>query len=186
MTHPFDDDPGIALLVTVLTTLVVSALAGAIVLTTSSEVLIGSAFRAAQQAMYSAEAAAEWCVADVAAPTANWAAITAGAAQSGFAEGPQSGARLLADGTSVDLGTVVASNPGWHMYAWGALDDLLPDWNRGSQFYVIALTSADGLSPDRMKIRALAFGPRGARHVVEVAAVKGTTGVRIDSWLETR
>ena len=186
MTHPSDDDPGIALLVTVLTILVVSALAGAIVLTTSSEALIGAAFRAAQQALYSAEAAAEWCVADIAAPTADWAAIAAGAVRSAFADGPQSGTRLLADGTSVDLGTVAASNPGWHMYAWGALDALLPDPNRGAQFYVIALTSADGPSPDRMKIRALAFGPRGARHVVEIAVVQGTTGVRIDSWLETR
>jgi hypothetical protein len=186
MTIRVDDERGVALLIALLTTLLVSALAAAVVLTTSSEVLIGSAFRWAQQAMYSADAAAEWTVADISPPGVDWPSISAGTVRSAFVDGVASGVRALEDGTSVDLGAVSAANPGWHAYAYGRLDDLLPVANRGSHFYVIVLTAADGASADRVKVRALAFGPRGAHSIVEITAVRGVAGVRVDSWLETR
>lgn len=180
------NDRGMALAVAVLTTLLVSALTAALVLTTSAETLISGAFGAAQQAMYAADAGAEWCIADLSAPGADWTAIAAGAVKSAFLDGPPSGSRSLRDGSAVDLGSVAAANPGWHLYAYGQLDTLLPDANRGTAFYVVAMATADGPSADRLKIRALAFGPRGAHNLIELGLRRVAGGVRVESWLETR
>jgi hypothetical protein len=180
------DDRGLAILVAVFTMVIVSALGAAVVLTTATESLIGAGFRAAQQSVYTAEAAGEWMVGELGAPAADWPLIAGGAVRSGFADGPPNGTRTLSDGTVVDLGSVAAAHAGWHIYANGRLDDLLPVAARGTGFYVVILTSPDGSTPDRVKIRALAYGPRGAHAGVEMGAVRRPGGVRVDSWLETR
>jgi hypothetical protein len=90
--------------------------------------------------------------------------------------------RPLGDGTSLDLDAVAAESPGWHAYAYGPLDDLLPELNRGSLCYVVALAAPDGPSPDRVKIRALSFGRRGARQALEVTVVRVGSGAATSSW----
>jgi hypothetical protein len=181
-----EDDRGLAILVALFTMLIVSALGAAVVLTTMTESLIGAGFRAAQQSVYGAEAAGEWMVGELGAPAADWPLIAGGTTRSTFVDGPPSGIRTLSDGTAVDLGAVAAEHAGWHTYAYGRLDDLLPVAARGTGFYVVILTSPDGSAPDRVRIRALAYGPRGARAGVDMAALRRPGGVRVDSWLETR
>lgn len=166
--------------------LIVSALGAAVVLTTTTESLIGAGFRAAQQSVYSAEAAGEWMVGELGAPAADWSLIAGGTTRSTFVDGPPGGIRTLSDGTAVDLGALGAAHPGWHMYANGRLDDLLPAGSRGTGFYVVILTSPDGSALDRMRIRALAYGPRGSHAAVEMAALRRPGGVRVDSWVEMR
>ena len=180
------DDRGLAILVAVFTMVIVSALGAAVVLTTTTESLIGAGFRAAQQSVYSAEAAGEWMVGELGAPAADWPMIAGGATRSAFVDGPPSGIRTLSDATAVDLGSVAAAHAGWHIYAYGRLDDLLPVLARGTGFYVVILTSPDGSAPDRVRIRALAYGPRGAHAGVDLKALRRPGGVRVDSWLEVR
>jgi hypothetical protein len=173
---------GIALLLVVLTTFLVSAITAALVLTTSSDSLTGAAFAAAQQALYAAESMAEWSVADLADPAADWSAIAGGTVASTFADGAPTGARQLGDGTAVDISAVSAANPGWHLYAYGPLDELLPDMNRKVPFYLALLVAPDPTSAERMKIRALSFGPRGAYHAVDARAVRIGSGAALESW----
>jgi len=177
-----DNDRGIALLLAVLTTLLVSAITAALVITTSSESLTTAAFAAAQQALYAAESAAEWSVAELADPAADWPAIAGGAVASTFADGAPTGVRQLADGTTVDITALAAANPGWNLYAYGRLADLLPDMNRNVAFYVALLVAPDPTSAERMKIRALSFGPRGAYHAVDVRVVRIGSGAALDAW----
>jgi hypothetical protein len=180
------DDRGLAILVAVFTMLIVSALGAAVVLTTTTESLIGAGFRVAQQSVYSAEAAGEWMVGELGAPAADWPLIAGGANRSAFVDGPPNGIRTLPDGSAVDLGAIAAAHPGWHIYAFGLLDDLLPVAARGTGFYIVILTSPDGSASDRVRIRALAYGPRGAQAGVDLKALRRPGGVRVDSWLEIR
>jgi hypothetical protein len=179
MTH---DDRGIALLLAVLATLVVSALTSALVLTTTTESLTGSAYGASQQALYAAESTIEWTAADLSGSGADWAAVAAGMTASTFVDGEGSGLRALADGSSLDLGAVTAANPGWHVYAYGRLDDLLPDFNRVSACYVVALVAPDPVVAGAVKIRALSFGRRGAHQALEARAVRIGASVALEAW----
>jgi hypothetical protein len=173
---------GAALLVAVMAALVVSVLISALVVTTTSEVLTGSAFEAAQRAQYAAESAAEWTLADIVDPGADWSAIASGATASAFADGPASGVRTLGDGSDIDFGSIAAANPGWHFYAFGELDRLLPDLNTGSRCYIVVLVAPDATSAARMKIRALSYGPRGAAQAFDVNAVRIGPGGALESW----
>jgi len=177
-----NNDRGLALLLAVLTTFLVSAITAALVLNTSSESLTGAAFTAAQQALYAAESAAEWAVAELANPAADWPAIAGGTIVSAFVDGAPAGVRQLRDGTPVDIAAVSAANPGWHLYAYGWLEDLLPDMNKKVPFYIALLVAPDPASGERMKIRALSFGPRGAYHAVDARAVKVGSGAALEAW----
>lgn len=178
----FRNDRGIALVIALMTTLLVSVLTAALVLTTSSESLTAAAFAAAQQAWYAADSAVEWSVAALVASGADWPAVAAGTSTSGFVDGPLSGQRQLPGGGTVDLDAVAAANPGWHFYLYGRLDELLPAVNRGVGCYVIALVAPDGGAVDRLKIRAISYGRRGAYHAVEVSAVRIDAGAAVESW----
>lgn len=170
-----------ALLVTVLTMALVTALASAVVINTSSETVIAASFRDARQAQCAAEAAGQWAFADLEPIAAEWAAVAGGGRQSAFVDGPP-GLRRMATGEEIDLGSILLSNPGWVLYAHGWLNDLLPAAAVPASQYVVVLAAGDPASPDRLKVRPLAFGPHGARRALELTFVRGPAGVRIDSW----
>jgi len=132
------------------------------VLTTSSEALIAANFRAAQQALYAADGAAEWALADLSAAVADWDAIAAGARRSAFVDGPPVGVRVLPTGGTVDLTAVVLNSPGWQLYAYGPLSSLAAGEGAGSHFYLVVLV-APGTPPDSLKVRAAAHGPHPRR-----------------------
>jgi hypothetical protein len=173
-------DRGIALLVTIFTLTLVSALAAAVVLTTTTESMIAGSFRRSLQAKYAAGAAAEWAVAELAS-AADWSPIVAGSAPSTFVDGPADGVRRLAGGATIDLAAIALSNPGWRLYAYGPFNDLVPASDAIAQFYIVALVSP-GASADRLNVRGMASGPFGARHVVELTVVRASGGVRVERW----
>jgi hypothetical protein len=176
-----EPERGIAIFVAVLALALVSALAAAMTLTTSSEALIAGSFRDANQAFYAADSAAEWAAAELAAIPNDWGAVAAGARQSAFLDGAV-GPHTLPNGEPLDLVSLVLGNPGWSLYAYGPLNGLLPPSAMRSPHYIVVFAAADPAGPERVKIRAISCGPRGGRRVVELVLVKGPAGVRTVAW----
>ena len=94
-----------------------------------------------------------------------------------------------------------ANNPVWRLFAYGALSSLLSPHAIESAYYVIVMIAddpsendddplRDGQGPTNpgtgvLSLRAEAFGPRGARQVVEVTVARPGGegfGVRVLSW----
>lgn len=164
---------GIAMIMAMAATLLMSALGIALVVTTSSETIIASNFRAASEATYAAGAALERSMDDL-FTVADWDDVLTGAAQSAFVDGPPSGLRTQADGATIDLEQLVnlancgkaarcgdvemdavtserpwgANNPRWRLYAYGNLGDMLPDRRIDSQDYVVVLAADDPSETD--------------------------------------
>lgn len=179
-------DRGVALVFAVMTMLLLTAMGAALVLTTSAESMLSSGFRGSQQALYAADAASEWVLADLAAVVPDWPTLLTGSVRSPFVDGPAAGTRELPDGSVVNLSATMTRNPGWQPYAFGRLRDLLPPSDWPSPFYVVLLVAADPQGPDRLRIHTEAFGPRGAHKVLELNASRGPAGVKFEAWREVR
>jgi hypothetical protein len=174
---------GIALLLTIMAMLLLSVLAAAIVLLTSTEALIASTFRSGREAFYAAEAAGEWSLAELAALRDDWTGVVNGLRGSSFVDGAPVGTRMLAGGSIVDLTGIAAANPGWRLFSYGPFETLVraPGVAR---FYIVTLVSPDPASLDALSVRALALGPRGARRTVELQLLRSARGVHVVSWRE--
>ena len=183
---PPHSDRGVALVVALMTMLLLTAMGAALVLTTSAEALLSFGFRGSQQALYAADAAAEWAIADLAAVVPDWSTLVEEAVRSPFVDGPAAGTRVLLDGSVVDLSVVVARNAAWHPYAFGRMKDLLPPTDWPSPFYVVVLVAEDPQGPDRLRMRTESFGPRGAHKVLELNVSRSPAGVRFEAWQEVR
>jgi hypothetical protein len=166
-------DHGIVLVIVLLAVVLLSAMGVTLVLTTSAEARIAANFRAAEQALYAADAGAERALVDLAA-VADWNAVLSGAAMSSFVDGPASGTRLLADGSAIDLREVVnqancqkpsgcsdtdlnavtedrpwgLNNPRWRLFAFGRLRDLLPAGAADPGQYVVVMAGDDPAEVD--------------------------------------
>jgi hypothetical protein len=164
---------GIALVVAVMATLVVSALGVALILGSTSDTLMAANFARSVEARYAAEAVLERGAADVEA-AADWTGVLSGLVPSTFVDGPPSGTRRLPDGTRLDLSGVVnlancdhaspceaselvsvtaerpwgPNNPRWQLYAYGALTQLLPPGAGSSAFYLVLLVGDDPAEND--------------------------------------
>jgi hypothetical protein len=174
-------EAGVALLLTIMTMLLLSAVVGALTLLTSTESLIAASFRGGREVFYSAEAMGEWSVGALTTLADEWTAVTAGLKASTFLDGLPSGLRTVADGAAVDLTALAAANPGWHLFAYGPFRDLVRS-SQASPLYVVALVSQEDSSLDKVKVRAMAFGPRGGRRIVELVLFRGPRGVHVVSW----
>jgi len=176
------DQRGVALLVALFAMLVISAIGGALVLTTISETLIAGNARSARDAFSAADAALERAMADL-YETGDWNQVLSGAVQSSMVDGMPSGTRDLGNGTIVDLGqqlnlancgkpttctdaemnavTVArpwgTNNPRWKPYAHGPLSSVMPGAESG--FYVLVLVADD---PAEMDGNPLADAPGAA------------------------
>lgn len=182
------DEDGAALVIVLMTMLLMTATTAALVLTTSSEALIAYNFRGSRQALYAAEAAAEWALVDLSATVPDWATLLNEAKMSWFVDGVASGTRLLADGSLLDIGSIVQLNVNWQLYAFGPLKDLLPPATglaESSPFYLTVFVAPDP-APDRLRLRAEAFGPRGAHKILELGLRRDAAGVHLDTWREVR
>jgi hypothetical protein len=178
---------GFALVAALMTMVLVMAMGAGLVLATSAEAVIGGNFARSRQAFYGAEAAGEWALADLQS-VADWPAMLAGGETSWFADGPAGGSRALADGSTFDLGRVVAAAAGWTPFAWGPLADLLDAGLRPRcpPLYVVVLVAADPAGPDHLRMRVQSFGPRASRAVLELGVVRGAGGARFESWRDVR
>ena len=127
---------GIALIMTLMASVVLLTVVGVLVPLASTEVMIAANHRRAVEGLYAAEAALEWTVGEL-APSAAWGAALAGGARSGVWAGALE--LLLADGSRVllDEQTAALSRDGagpsgagrglaWSLFAHGRLARLIP------------------------------------------------------------
>ncbi len=158
---------GIALLIAVVAMLLMSALGIALVLAATTETLVASNYRNAAGGLYAAEAIVERAMDDLLL-VADWNLLLGGAVQSAFVDGPPSGTRTLADGTTIDLAQIVnrancakvscsasdlvavtanrrwgANNPRWTLFAYGNVNAMLPANAIESTYYVAAMVADD-------------------------------------------
>jgi Tfp pilus assembly protein PilX len=168
-----DGEDGVALIIAMLCTLLLTALGVGLVLTTSAETAIVGNYRSSQEALYAADAALERAMADV-FTVADWNQLLSGAVPSTFIDGSPSGKRTLADGSTIDLGQLTngvncekattcsatdmnavtadrpwgSNNPRWQAYAYGRLADMLPAGTINSPFYVVVFVADDPSETD--------------------------------------
>jgi hypothetical protein len=212
---------GMALIVALMAMLFMTALGTTLILTTSVESKITRNFANGAAALYAADAMLERTVAELSS-IHDWDGVLSGAIQSAFADGSRGGRRVLADGQPIDLGEIVnlancrktaacsdadmvnsnadrpwgSNNPRWQLFAWGALDDMMPNGTISSPFYVTVLIADDGSENDGdplrdgrvaceqgqvmecnpgtgvIALRAEAFGPFGTHKILELAVAR--------------
>ena len=193
------DPRGSALLVTMLTAVLVSGLAGALVVVVSTEEAIEANHRRGVEALYAADGLLEGVVAELTA-TPDWPAALSGSRRSAFSSGPI--LARLADGSTIDLGQEtldlqrelervggVGGTPGWRLYARAWFADLVEETDHGRLVYVAAWVRDDRADPDpghdsheRVVVRAAAFGPFRTRRAVEAAVGRESGAVVVVRW----
>ncbi len=195
------DPRGSALLVTMLTAVLLSGLAGALVVVLSTEEAVEANHRRGIVALY----AADGLLADVVAALAaepDWQAVLSGSRRSAFSTGPIRAP--LADGSVIDLRRETrdlqralervggaGASPRWRLYAWGWFADLVHETDRGRLVYVAAWVRDDLGDPDadpgqdtngRVVVRTAAFGPFHTRRVVEAAVGRTSGALSVVAW----
>ena len=190
-------EDGAAMVMVIMAIGLIASLAVALLLTSSSEVIIASHFRDQRVGFYAAEAIAERVLNDLAA--ADWNAVIVGAVRSTFIDGPPAGTRTVHGGTSIDLVRAVnlancqkstactvseldavtaqrpwgVNNPRWQLFGYGRMRDLLPSSAIDVPWYAILLAGDDPAhAADVIAVRAEAFGPRGAHAVLELIVAR--------------
>jgi hypothetical protein len=158
---------GVALIVALMVMTMMVALGSALILTTTTEAKITRNFALTSEATYAADAVLERAVDDI-LTLRDWNSLLDGTAPSGFVDGMPTGTRVLADGTTLDLGNAVnlancqktsvcgdeemnrvtderpwgLNNPRWKPFAWGPMNRLTPN-SASSPFYVVLLVGDD-------------------------------------------
>jgi hypothetical protein len=167
-------EDGIALIVALMATMLMTALGVALILTTSTETMITANYRNAQEGLYAADAALERAMDDI-LTVPDWNNLLNGSTQSAFIDGTPSGTRSLPDGTQIDLSQLVnlsncgkvsscsasdlqanftgdrpwgPNNPVWQLYAYNRLDAIVPSGSVNSQYYVVVLVADDPSDDD--------------------------------------
>jgi hypothetical protein len=165
-------EQGFAIFLTMGVVAMVSAIALALVMATSTDSAIAAAFQQGLEARFAAEAGAHRAFVDLAL-LPDWTAALDGSSRSAFTDGAPSGVRRLADGRVVDFDVVVGladcgrprpcsdaeraavtgqrpwgpDNPRWRPYAYGLVSALGPAnaalTNVASRCYVIVLVADD-------------------------------------------
>jgi hypothetical protein len=208
-----ESERGSALVVALLSLLLLTALGLALALTTASETFIAGHHRSGQQALGAADAVIERTMQDL-LTIPDWDRVLAGAETSSFVDGAAGGTRVLPDGSQINLDEVAnlascgkrttcsdadiavntperswgANNPRWRPFAYGPVNDLLPDGSIDLPFYVVVLVGDDPSETDNdpstdgntltnpgsgvLSLRAEAFGPRGTHRVLETTVAK--------------
>jgi len=192
---------GSALLVTMLTAVLLSGLAGALVVVLTTEEAVEANHRRGVEALYAADGLLTGVVAELSA-VPDWQVVLSGSRRSTFSTGPI--AARLADGSVIDLrqetldlqrapeqagGAGMA--PSWRLYAWGWFADLVDDTDRGRLVYVAAWVRGDRVDPaagsgqdtdGRVVVRVTAFGPFRTRRAVEAAVGRELGAVHVVAW----
>jgi len=212
MTHPtshspetaprrrdWRDERGVALIIALLATILLTALGIGLVLLTSTETVITANYRDGQEALYAADAGVERVVQDLLSQN-DWNQILSGGLQSGFFDGNTS--VTLANGTPLNLEAVRANlqaetdtaniwganNPRWQWYGRGYASDFLPDGGLDNRSYIVAFVGDDPSETDSdptrdvngvVTIHVEAFAANGARKVLEVT-VSRTASTEIE------
>jgi hypothetical protein len=161
------DEQGIALVISLMAMLLMTALGTALIMTTMTETKIAGNYRSGYETLYAADGAVERVMQDI-LTVPNWDDILNGTVTSAFIDGAPSGSRTLPDGTTIDLTQATnmarcgklscsaadlvavtdarpwgANNPVWQLYAYGPLEDMLPTGTIRSRQYVIVWIADD-------------------------------------------
>ncbi len=161
------DEQGVALIISLMTLLLMTALGLALVTTTMTETQISANYREGSEALYAADAGIERVMQDL-LTVPDWNTILAGSTTSAFIDGAASGARTLPDGTTINLTEATnvvrcgkttcgdadlvavteerpwgANNPRWQLYAYGPMEDMVPTGTINSRMYVIVWVADD-------------------------------------------
>ena len=207
------DQRGVAVVVALLMALLISAIAGALLILTTTETLISASFRQNDEAAYGAEAALERGLHDL-ATMANWSpALTASPANvtSSFNDG-ESRPRAP-DGHSLDLARLTAARqrdsdaryrpavfgadtPQWRLFAHDFVRALLNGPGLDIPLYLVVWVADDESDGDgnpeidsngQILIYAVALGGGGARQSVEARVGRAETGqIRLLAWRNAR
>jgi type IV pilus assembly PilX-like protein len=161
-----------AIIAALVTTLIMSALGAALVLTSSSDTRIAANFRDAQEGLHAADAALYQAL-DELAVMGDWSLVLRGTTGSAFVDGPP-GPRTLADGSVLDLATIAnlancrrptscsassltavtttrpwgVNNPVWQLFAYGPMAGLAPGPAIRSSFYTVVMIADDPAEND--------------------------------------
>lgn len=164
---------GAVLITTVMAMMLLSAVGGALVLVASTSALISANAGAANETFYAAEAVFERTVAELRS-VPELTPVLDGTRASMFTDGPPSGLRTLADGTTLSLSMVVSlancqrrsgcaeadlnaalrgrpwgeRNPRWRLFAHGPLDPAPAGLRSGLPIYVVAMVADDQAETD--------------------------------------
>ena len=181
---------GIALMMTLMASVVLLTIAGVLVPLASTEVAVWANHRRAAAGLYAAEAALEWTVGALGAPSM-WRAALAGEARSSVWAGTRR--IVLADGSPVDLDERTralrrdGAGPGaagrglaWRLFAHGPLGDLAP-LPEGYGAWRVAVwlaredAVADGAAAGEdgaLAVHAAAFDPGHGHRAVQATLVR--------------
>ena len=159
------NEQGTALIIALMAMMLLTALAAAVVMVSSTEVKIAGNYNNAQETLYAADAAVERVVQDLLL-VPRWNDILAGTVQSALIDGSATAVKSVPGGGSIRLCCDAASatgqlqaatdalnqwgtnNPKWKLFAYAPLKNMLPDVAMDSPSYIavwIADDPADGL-----------------------------------------
>jgi len=194
------DEQGVALIIALMASMLLTALGIALVMVTNTETQITANFRNGQEALYAADAGVERVVQDLLL-VPRWNDILTGTMTSAFMDSTST-PYLPGGGIQVNLTTATAqlqsetdsanlwgaNNPVWRLYAWGPVTNLLPNATIDSWMYIAVWIADDPSEIDGdplsdtngvMTLHSEAFGPAGTRKVVEVTVAR-TSGTEIE------
>jgi PilX N-terminal len=192
------DETGTALIIALMSVMLLTALATAVVMVSNTETRIASNYSSGQEALYAADAAVERVVQDL-LMVPRWNDILTGTATSAFIDGGNSDAKALEAGGQITLccGTSTATgqlqletdtanmwganNPQWKLFAWGPLKAMLNSGQIDSAMYIAVWVADDPAETDNdplsdvngtLTLHAEAYGPAGSRKVLEVTVAR--------------
>jgi PilX N-terminal len=164
---------GVALIIALMATLLLSALGMGLVMTSMTETMITNNYRDSGEAMYAADAGIERVMQDL-LTVPDWNGILAGGVQSSFIDGAPTGERVLHDGSTIDLGIATnmlncnkattcsaaemnawtedrpyeTNNPRWQLFAYSPLADVIETGTVLSPMYVAVWIADDPAEND--------------------------------------
>src|SRR6478736_3423542 len=172
------NEEGTALIIALMAMLLLTALAAAVVMVSSTEVKIAGNYNNGQETLYAADAAVERVVQDLLL-IPRWNDILAGSVKSALIDGTQDTPKTVAGGGAIRLCDVPepqacsqntatgqlqaltdtanlwgTNNPKWKLFAYAPLKDMLPDVEIDSASYIAVWVaddpadSIDGVNPD--------------------------------------
>lgn len=188
---------GAALLIALMAMMLMTVLATALMLTTITETKIASNYGVGIEVFYAADAGIERVIDDL-RTIPDWRGLAAKAVTSTFVDGPPGGARMLWDGTTLDLGEETrivqeGDSPPWRLFAYGAVGGLLPPGRLTSRAYVVVWVADPPKAPLRPDEEALgllaqAYGPqrvrRSLRTVLAREPIQDSKEIVVVSWHE--
>jgi hypothetical protein len=201
---------GVALLLALVTTALLTALAASLLIATSAETLISGSYRASAEAFYAADAALEraihelsllpdWTPVLLAPPSNVLGSFDDGSGVATAPDGrpiPVSALTIERQAESDARGNFGPDRPLWRLYAHASLQSILPPGAIAPPAYVLVWVQDDGGDGDGdpakdsngiVLVSAEAYGPGGARRRVEASIGRvAPGGVRLLAWRDER